>query len=153
MGNKLRSRKKRALTDDDIEELISDVSQLVSLFSKLTKTEKVFVKLEVLGDDGCAFWHQDCVPFRLVTTYRGPCTEWVHPDCSGATLRRKRFDSKHAQSLSHHDVALFKGRGETLYGDSLLGHPGIVHRSPRVEGSGVYRVVLVLDMPSMAHYD
>ena len=71
----------------------------------------------------------------------------VHPDHSNATLRRRQFDSKHTQALTHHDVALFKGRGETFEGDPLLGNPGIVHRSPRVEGTGVYRVVAILDIP------
>ena len=147
MKKHLLSQKKRALTDGEVDELVGDISQLVSIFAKLVQSKTVSVRLEVLADDGCQFWHQDCVPFRLVTTYRGPCTEWVHPDFSNVTLRRRQFGSKHAQSLSHHDVALFKGRGETFLGDALLNHPGIVHRSPRIEGSGVYRVVLVLDMP------
>lgn len=70
------------------------------------------MKLEVTSDDGCKYWHQDSVPFRMVTTYRGPCTEWVPPAFSKATLGGHRFNSKHSQSLSHKDVALFKGRGE-----------------------------------------
>ena len=151
MKEKLLSQKKRALTDNSIDELVTDVAQLVHIFAKISKSKTVIVKLEVLDDDGCAFWHQDCVPFRLVATYRGPCTEWVHPDFSKATLRRRQFDSKHSQILSHHDVALFKGRGETPEESSLLGHPGIVHRSPRIDGSGVYRVVLVLDIPATWH--
>ena len=92
--------------------------------------------------------HQDSVAFRLLATYRGPCTEWVHPDASNATLRHKQADSKEAQSLCHHDVALFKGRGETTLGDALLNQPGIVHRSPVIQGTGVYRVVLTLDIPT-----
>ena len=117
------------------------------VFAKLTKSKSVLVRLECLDDNGCQFWHQDSVQFRLLTTYRGPCTEWVHPDVSKATLKRKSADSKEAQSLCHHDVALFKGRGETFHGDGLLNHPGIVHRSPKMSGSGVHRVVLVLDIP------
>jgi hypothetical protein len=151
MKEKLLSQKKRALTDNSIDELVTDVAQLVHIFAKISKSKTVIVRLEVLDDDGCAFWHQDCVPFRLVATYRGPCTEWVHPDFSKATLRRRQFDSKHSQTLSHHDVALFKGRGETPEESSLLGHPGIVHRSPRINGSGVHRVVLVLDIPATWH--
>ena len=42
------------------------------------------------------------------------------PDASKATLRRRRADSAQAQSLCHHDVALFKGRGETTLGDCFL---------------------------------
>ena len=47
-------------------------------------------------------------------------SEQVHPDLSKATLRRRRADSAQAQSLCHHDVALFKGRGETTLGDCFL---------------------------------
>ena len=147
----LHSQARLALTDGDVDELATDIDRLVRVFAKLTTSKDVFVKLECLADNGCQFWHQDSVSFRLVTTYRGPCTEWVHPDASKATLRRKSADSKDAQSLCHHDVALFKGRGETSHGDSLLNHPGIVHRSPHVAGSGIYRVVLVLDVPRPEH--
>ena len=153
MKKELMAQEKRALSDDDIDDLVNEVQLLVSTFSMVSGSKSVFVKLEVVDDDGCAFWHQDCVDFRLVATYRGPCTECVHPDFSKATLRRRQYDSKHAQSLSHHDVALFKGRGETQEGDSLLNHPGVVHRSPRIEGSGIYRVVLVLDIPAAWHLE
>ena len=131
---------------------MQDINHQVQQFAEITKSKKIHVKLECRRDDGCAFWHQDCVDFRLVTTYRGPCTEWVHPNYSNATLRRRRFESEHAQSLTHHDVALFKGRGKTLEGDSLLRNPGVVHRSPRIAGSSICRVVLVLDVPAEFHF-
>ena len=143
----LLSQERRALSDQVTEELIRDVEQLVRTFGRVTKSTSISVRLECLDDDSCSYWHQDYVPFRLVATYRGPCTEWVHPDASNATLRRKKRDSKEARSLCHLDVALFKGRGEAKYGDALLNHPGIVHRSPRINKTGVHRVVLILDMP------
>lgn len=136
-----------ALADKDIGALAADVSELVGVFSSIAETEKVRVRLQCMEDNGCQFWHQDCVDFRLVTTYRGPCTEWVHPKYARTTLRHKTRDSKHAHSLSLRDVALFKGRGETFRGDPLLDHPGIVHRSPRLVGSGIWRMVLTLDVP------
>ena len=111
------------------------------------------VKLQVLTTDGCRFWHQDSVPFRLVSTLRGPCTEWVSPQFSKATLKQRRRDSKHAQSMKLNDVALFKGRGDAD-SQSLYDQPGIVHRSPRVEESGESRVVLIIDIPQEGwHYD
>ena len=143
----LASQTMLALTEGDMDELVGDIDRLVRVFARLTQTKDVFIRLECLDHNGCSFWHQDSVSFRLVTTYRGPCTEYVPPDLSRATLRRKSRDAKGAQSLCHHDVAFFKGRGETRHGDSLYDHPGIVHRSPHIAGSGVYRVVLVLDLP------
>uniref|UniRef100_A0A0G4GHQ4 CobW C-terminal domain-containing protein n=1 Tax=Chromera velia CCMP2878 TaxID=1169474 RepID=A0A0G4GHQ4_9ALVE len=143
----LLKRKKRVLSDEDTSALASDLAEQVRIFADISGSETVSVKLDCMDDNGCAFWHQDCVDFRLVTTYRGPATEYVHPQYSQPTLHKKRRDSAHAQSLTHHDVALFKGRGKSYVGDPLLNHPGIVHRSPRIEGSGVVRVVLVLDVP------
>ena len=154
---KLRSQKRRPLTEDGIDELVHHVDRLVSVFAEICKEsgflddelEFVNVKLEVTSDDGCKYWHQDSVPLRMVATYRGPCTEWVPPAFSKATLGRHRFNSKHSQSLSHKDVALFKGRGEAEP-DDLYGQPGIVHRSPR---NSTHRLVLVLDIPQEGlHY-
>ena len=147
MKAQLRSQRRRALTDGGIDELVDDVDRLVRVFAKVAKTKTVFVKLEVLADDGCVFWHQDSVPFRLVATYRGPCTEWVPPDCSKEPCAVASLIPSTREG-SHHDVALFKGRGESRKGSSLLGHPGIVHRSPRISGSGIQRVVLILDIPA-----
>src|SRR6056300_1224138 len=62
------------------------------------------VKIQVMTNDGCRFWHQDSVPFRLVSTLRGPCTEWVPPDFSKATLKQRQHDSKHARSMRLNDV-------------------------------------------------
>ena len=157
---KLRSRfgksqkKKRALNDDDTLALITEISSLVSIFSNLTQSPVIHVKLSVVTDDGCAFWHQDCVDYRLVTTYRGPCTEYVLPAYSKETLSRRKYHSKWSQSLRRGDVAIFKGRGETDEMDELQDHPGIVHRSPRIEEeSDVFRLVLVLDVPQEGwHY-
>ena len=61
--------------------------------------------------------------------------------------QRSSLKAKHAQSLMHTDVALFKGRGEDHDATKLLDHPGIVHRSPRIEAAGICRSVLVLDIP------
>lgn len=136
-----------ALDAGQLDALVEDVARLVALFAKATGEEYVFVRLEALEDNGCVFWHQDCVDFRLCATYRGPCTEFVAPEWSKAVLRRRQADSKHAQSLMHTDVALFKGRGEDHDATKLLDHPGIVHRSPRIEAAGICRSVLVLDIP------
>ena len=136
-----------ALDAGQLDALVEDVARLVGLFAKVSGEEHVFVRLEALEDNGCVFWHQDCVDFRLCATYRGPCTEFVAPEWSKAVLRRRQADSKHAQSLMHTDVALFKGRGEDHDATKLLDHPGIVHRSPRIEAAGICRSVLVLDIP------
>ena len=154
---KLRSKKHSIMNDDDDmkQALIDDIYQLVRIFADISQSDSVFLKLEVVQDNACAFWHQDCVEFRLVKTYLGPCTEWVAPTHSKATLRQRQNNSQHSQSFSPGDAALFKGRGDTADSDDeYFNHPGIVHRSPRIkEGSGTFRFVLVLDVPQEGwHY-
>ena len=116
---KLRSYQNRALTENEIDELVNHIDQLVRIFAEICKesgllddeSEFINVKLIVTNDDGCKFWHQDSVPFRMIATYRGPCTEWIPPAFSKATLSRHRLNSNHYQSLTHNDVALFKSLG------------------------------------------
>ena len=103
--------------------------------------------------DGCQYWHQDCVPFRLLSTIKGPCTEYVLPEFSRATLEKREYDSKHAQRMNIGDVAIFKGRGDSD-ATQIYNQPGIVHRSPRLDGTGLNRLLLVVDIPQEGwHFD
>lgn len=153
----LRSQQNRTFTEEDVDGLIKHVTSCAEVFADIaTKSgflgdDVIALKIAVTRDDGCRFWHQDSVPFRMVATFRGPCTEWVPVHASKATLRRRQFNSKHSQSLSLTDVALFKGRGD-VDPEELYDQPGIVHRSPR-NISGDYRVVFVVDIPQEGmHY-
>jgi len=155
-----KKSKKVSLSNSYLEELIENVEQMVDIFDSIVGEDSVHVRLECLTDNGCAFWHQDTVPIRMVATYRGPCTEYVLPEVSQETLSNRQHDSKHAKSLTHHDVALFKGRefveeegmdDEEDDPDVVIAASGIVHRSPRIEATGVVRLVLVLDIPADFH--
>ena len=138
----------RSIGQDKTNEMIRDICSLTKEFAAAINIHKVAVKLEHFGDNGCQYWHQDSVPYRLVATYRGPCTEWVHPIYGDATLRRRQDNSRHKQTFAHNHVPLFKGRGLSDSNENtLLKHPGIVHRSPRILGSRIHRLVLVLDLP------
>jgi len=190
------------LSNTDIEELIHDVERLVKVFQSTIEggprgeefseaddeenendnddsdegnVEEVHVKLECLTDNGCVFWHQDTVPLRMVTTYKGPCTEYIedngNPEISQFVLSHRQDDcSKYTKSLSNHDVALFKGRcfddieeggedgnieeeeeEEEEDPEVVMLGSGIVHRSPRIEGTGITRLVLILDIPAEFH--
>ena len=76
----LRAQRKLTLGAGELEELARDVGTLVRTFAQLTQSQDVFVKLERLDDNECEFWHQDSDSYLLLTTYRGPCTEWVRSD-------------------------------------------------------------------------
>lgn len=123
--------------------LIGDVDDLVSEFSKVTRTDLVDVRLERVSYDACWKFHRDCVEARLLTTYRGPATEWVQPIHAERALREhKRFKGP-IEHLRIHDVAIFKG--------SCAGPgSGIVHRSPPIAGTGRTRLLLCLNKQSAA---
>ena len=59
------------------EHLIADVADLVKHFAYLSGCDTVRVRLDVIDHNSCSKWHRDSVALRLITTYRGPGTQWV----------------------------------------------------------------------------
>lgn len=124
--------------------LARDVAGLVTLFAGLTQAPRVRLRLDSVIGDACRRWHRDCVPLRLICTYRGPGTQWVAPAVGAHVLRRPDDDAPQAMAFQAADVALFKGCGWS----GQVHDGGIVHRSPRIAGTGMARLVLVLDLPA-----
>ncbi len=123
--------------------LIGDVDDLVSGYSRIARTDLVDVRLERVSHDACWKFHRDCVEARLLTTYRGPTTEWVQPIHAERALREQKRFKGPIEHLRIHDVAIFKG--------SCAGPgSGIVHRSPPIAGTGRTRLLLCLDKRSAA---
>ena len=123
--------------------LIGDVDDLVSAFAGIARSDLVDVRLERVSHDSCWKFHWDFVEARLLTTYRGPGTEWVQPIHAERALRaQKRFKGP-LEHVSGNDVAIFKGN--CAGPDS-----GIVHRSPPIAGTGCTRLLLALNKPSTA---
>ncbi len=126
--------------------LIADVGDLVSTFSGITGTGLVDVRLERVTNDACWKFHRDCVEARLLTTYRGPATEWVHPAQAARALQEQKEFKGPLEQLRLHDVAFFKG-------SCAEPGSGIVHRSPPVAGTGQTRLLLCLNKPSASSPD
>ena len=123
--------------------LIGDVDDLVSAFAGIARSDLVDVRLERVNHDACWKFHRDCVEARLLTTYRGPATEWVQPHHAAQALREQTEYKGPLERLRINDVAIFKG--------SCAGPgSGIVHRSPPIEGTGRTRLLLCLNTPSAA---
>ena len=57
MTETLRSQQGRALSDSQIGELVEDIDKLTGIFVDLSGSEKIYVRLETLEDNGCSFWH------------------------------------------------------------------------------------------------
>ncbi len=123
--------------------LVADIADLVARFAAITGCDTVRLRLDAIPNNACRRWHRDCVPLRLITTYRGPGTEWVAPGQGQAVIAQPDLDAPYSAQVAPLDVALFKGCGwpEAAH-DS-----GIVHRSPPIEGLGLTRLVLVLNLP------
>ncbi|WP_119168125.1 DUF1826 domain-containing protein [Algihabitans albus] len=123
--------------------LVRDVDDLVSTFSKVTQTDLVDVRLERVSHDACWKFHRDREKARLLTTYRGPATEWVQPIHGEWALHEQRRFKGPVEHLRVHDVAIFKG--------SCAGPgSGIVHRSPPIASTGRTRLLLCLNKRSAA---
>ncbi len=123
--------------------LVWDVDNLVSAFARIARTDLVDVRLESVSGDACWKFHRDRVAARLLTTYRGPATEWVQPRHAEAALRAQKLFKGPIEHLEAHDVAIFKG--------SCAGPgSGIVHRSPPIAGTGRTRLLLCLNKPLAA---
>ncbi|MFO7481827.1 DUF1826 domain-containing protein [Oceanibaculum nanhaiense] len=121
--------------------LIGDIEALVQAFADITASESVDIRLEAVSHDSCWKFHRDYVPVRLLTTYRGPATEWVDPAHADAAMQAQKDYEGPIERLEVGDVAIFKGK---MAGDA----DGIVHRSPPVAGTGQTRLLLCLNTPS-----
>ena len=118
--------------------LIDDIESLVSTFADVTRSEFVDVRLERIDHDACRKFHRDNVEARLVTTYRGPTTQWVEMAYAETALREQKLFGGPLKHLASDDVAIFKG--------SCAGsNNGVVHRSPPIEGTGHPRLFLCLN--------
>jgi len=131
--------------------LQADVQLLIEMFSCLFELKAVGLRLTPLKNAMCPKFHVDRVPCRLITTYRGPATQWLPHHCvdrsklgtgsAGLSDQDSGLypSEAHIETLTAGDVALLKG--ELWEGNEGA---GAVHRSPAVE-SGHTRLLLTLD--------
>ena len=120
------------------ERLITDVNDLVIAFADITRSDGVDVRLERVSHDACWKFHRDSVETRLVTTYRGPTTEWVRHEYAEQAIQKQREFEGPLEHLGEGDVAIFKG-------SCANPNRGIVHRSPPIIGTGLTRLLLCLN--------
>ena len=123
--------------------LIADIANLIQVFAGITASARVDLRLERVDDDACWKFHRDSVDARLLTTYRGPTTEWVKPSHGERAILEQKEFSGPLERLGSHDVAMFKGSRAST-------GSGIVHRSPPITGTGCTRLLLCLNQPSAA---
>ncbi|WP_440058527.1 DUF1826 domain-containing protein [Pseudomonas fragariae (ex Marin et al. 2024)] len=122
---------------------IADVSWLVSAYACLLGAECVGLRLRVLDKAMCPRFHVDHVPVRLITTYGGVGSQWLHEGVMDRKqLRRldaEPTDAARIQQINSGEVALLKG--ERWHGNEGF---GLIHRSPQLLRNE-RRLILTLD--------
>lgn len=114
------------------ESLAADLAMLSAVFARLTESDELELRLEAIATDACKRFHYDNHRARLVSTYTGPGTVYVPNSHAHAALEDQSSYSGPAQEMPRFAVGLF--RGAKSPGD------GLVHRSPRLEGTGRFRL-------------
>lgn len=109
--------------------LVEDAVRLADCVQSTEDKPYLRLRLDVVTDNACAKFHQDRVFARMICTYRGPGTEFC-ANRSGAT---------EIVQLETGTAAFIKGQ---LWPEP---HIDLYHRSPPISGTGIARLVLVLD--------
>ncbi len=120
--------------------IVDNIHFQARLFAELTGSGRMAVRLDALIDDGCPRFHVDNVRYRLLCTLRGPGTEWLDPRATAAGLGEDAVPAGAIRRLERGAIALLRGGlGATPT------RPGLLHRSPHIEGTGIARLLLVID--------
>jgi hypothetical protein len=129
---------------------LDDLFLLVDMFACLFDLEEVGLRLNVLSSAMCPRFHVDKIPCRLVSTYVGSGSEWLHeahvirdrlgPGGHVSDHNSGLHDKGRINQLKAGDVALMKGDEWP----ASLGR-GVVHRSPSASLENK-RLFLSLDM-------
>ena len=124
---------------------IRDICALVDLFQRTTDSRRMLIRLEAVDNDSCRKFHSDSVGVRLLSTYRGPGTQWlpVNSETRPSPGRRPdsdvRGETRDIRQLPRFAVGMFKGLADPGSG------PAAIHRSPPIAGTGTTRLLLAVD--------
>lgn len=134
------------------EALLTEIGWLIQVYTDLLGCPFVALRIEILDRPMCPRFHVDRTGIRLVCTWRGPGTEWLHD--GWADRGRLGHGSR---GLADEDSGLMRPGAEVesiptfavglLKGSLWQGNAGrgAIHRSPRVEPSEGPRVLFSLD--------
>jgi hypothetical protein len=108
---------------------IKDMSEICILYFDIINKNSLNFSLKT--SRGCKRYHIDNVPMRLLVTYYGKGTEWLHPDACNYLAynngeKNNKIIKKNAEKkyLNNWDIAIFKGKKYSSEGK------GILHRTP-----------------------
>lgn len=114
------------------EQLIGDTAALAMIFADLMDTSYIRFRLDAVDTNACRKFHIDALTARLICTYRGTGTQYGVGDHG--------VDPEEFATLPNCCPIVLRG---TQW--PITATPGLLHRSPPIEGTGETRLVLVLD--------
>ena len=132
--------------------LRSEIGWLTRVYTDLLGCPSAALRIEVLERPMCPRFHVDRTGIRLVCTWRGPGTEWLHDGWAD----RSRLGAG-SRGLADEDSGLMRPGAEVeriptfalglLKGSLWQGNAdrGAIHRSPQIAPSEGRRVMLSLD--------
>jgi len=140
------------LPDSLSEQISRDINEVGAVMAKMFPAAEVMaLTLQLLGENCCTRWHQDHYTARVIITYNGPGTVYVHHDNvdfweldNGGSNDHIIRDVSQVMSASVGDVLFMKGK--------LFPHAanGLVHKSPErryhPEGAVMNRLCLKVDV-------
>jgi len=109
-----------------------EISDIARRYAQIMEVDSIRMRLEIVETDACRKFHMDNVKARLLMPLTEPGTEWIEADA---------LPDSQVNHLRAGAVGLFKGR---IWTET----PAILHRSPPIAGTGVPRLLLVLDLAS-----
>lgn len=114
------------------DRLIDDTAALATMFAQVMGAPYIRLRFDVVKNNACCRFHTDTIAARLICTYRGSGTQYGF----GPEGR----DPETILDAPKGSPMIFRGN---QWGGKL--RPGIVHRSPPIQGTGETRLVLVID--------
>ena len=123
-----------------------DMQHLASLYFKICGNRDVTMRLLATETDDCRRFHFDRTHLRMLCTYQGPGTEWLHDD--QVDREAQSNGAPNEEIIRYGEPAVFEPfwvgilKGDVYPGNA--GH-GLVHRSPPIAYSGKTRVLFCLD--------
>ena len=117
--------------------LIEDISFIVGMFCGLFDLKRAWVRLDAINKPMCPRFHADKLKCRMVTTYKGPATQWIPHHLINRTMlghgNNGLPDEESGIFEKSTDIEqLDTGHVALLKGESWDGNQGagLIHRSP-----------------------
>lgn len=130
-----------------------DCEQIGKVLANLVPTAKrLFLKLDIVGENSCSRWHRDRYVGRAVVSYN--CTGTKYVDTDVVNLKSLESRGETAPIIQDESQVLYAQLGDILFmkGTEFPTSPkGLVHSAPEkcwhADGSVKNRLLLKVDLP------